>query len=396
MTTLGGIAREKPNNGIFRKNPEYLTNGSEGLPVVWVEELFRGNSIDTKDSRRVTATKGEVEKYGLKKGDVLFCRSSLKLDGIAFNNVYLGEDNAALFECHLIRISPNLEDVSPVFLNWVLRSPQVRAIAKSKSKTSTMTTIDQQSLSSIPIPLPPLAEQRRIAEVLDWAVALRAMRRAALAQLDSLTQSLFLDLFGDPATNPKGWPKRELKDVCEAINDCPHTTPTWTNEGVICLRTSNLSKGGWNWDDTRYVSEAAYHERSKRGYVKDGDIVLSREGTVGIAAIVQPGMQICMGQRLVQLRPAEKTLNSEYLLRHLLCVLDPVRIGQFMVGSTSQHLNVKELRALRIPLPPISLQREFARRVTALEALKTAHRASLVEMDALFATLQHRAFRGEL
>ena len=67
-----------------------------------------------------------------------------------------------------------------------------------------------------------------------------------------------------------------------------------------------------------------------------------------------------------------------------------------MVGSTSQHLNVKELRALAIPLPPIKLQREFAPRVTAVERLKTAHRASLAELDALFATLQHRAFRGEL
>jgi type I restriction enzyme S subunit len=158
-------------------------------------------------------------------------------------------------------------------------------------------------------------------------------------------------LAGSP-TRSKGWLKQELKDVCEAINDCPHTTPTWTKMGFVCLRTSNLSKGGWNWEDTRFVSEAAYHDRSKRGYVEDGDIILSREGTVGIAAIVQPGMKLCMGQRLVQVRPSAKILSSEYLLRHLLCVLDPVRIGQFMVGSTSQHLNVKELRALRIPLPP--------------------------------------------
>lgn len=67
-----------------------------------------------------------------------------------------------------------------------------------------------------------------------------------------------------------------------------------------------------------------------------------------------------------------------------------------MVGSTSQHLNVKELKALPIPMPPLALQHDFARRVAAVEKLKTAHRASLVAMDALFASLQHRAFRGEL
>ena len=135
--SLGAVAREKPNNGIFRKNPEYIQEGKDGLPVVWIEELFRGDSIDTKDSRRVIPAGTEVEKYGLKTGDILFCRSSLKLDGIAFNNVYLGEDDGALFECHLIRISPDLKIVSPVFLNSLLRLPQMRAIAKSKATCRT-------------------------------------------------------------------------------------------------------------------------------------------------------------------------------------------------------------------------------------------------------------------
>ena len=119
--SLGDVARERPNNGIFRKNPDYIQEGKDGLPVVWVEELFRGDSIDTKDSRRVIPAGSEVEKYGLKTGDILFCRSSLKLDGIAFNNVYLGKDDAALFECHIIRISPDLKIISPVFLNCLLR-----------------------------------------------------------------------------------------------------------------------------------------------------------------------------------------------------------------------------------------------------------------------------------
>ena len=135
--------------------PEYLRDGNHGLPVVWVEELFRSDAIDTKHSRRVVPVGREVEKYGLKKGDILFCRSSLKLDGIAFNNVYVGEDDATLFECHLIRLSPNLKLIVPVFLNCLLRLPQMRAIAKSKSRTATMTTIDQQSLCSIDVPAPP-------------------------------------------------------------------------------------------------------------------------------------------------------------------------------------------------------------------------------------------------
>ena len=187
---MGEVAREKPNNGIFRKNPEYIQEGKDGLPVVWVEELFRGDSIDTKDSRRVIPAGSDVEKYGIKTGDILFCRSSLKLDGIAFNNVYLGADDEALFECHLIRFSPNLQIVSPVFLNCLLRLPQMRSIAKSKSKTATMTTIDQRGLCCIELPLPPIELQREFANRMTAVGKMKTAHRASLAELDALFAAL--------------------------------------------------------------------------------------------------------------------------------------------------------------------------------------------------------------
>jgi type I restriction enzyme, S subunit len=186
IRSLGEVARGKPNNGIFRKNPDYLQDGADGLPVVWVEELFRGSHIDIKESRRVRPTSAEVENYGLKHGDILFCRSSLKLDGIAFNNVYLGPDNGALFECHLIRVQPELSIISPIYLNCLLRLPQMRAIAKSKSKTATMTTIDQTSLCSIPVMLPPLALQRKFERHVAEVATMKCRYDISLAKMDAL------------------------------------------------------------------------------------------------------------------------------------------------------------------------------------------------------------------
>ena len=117
VRSLGDLAVKKPNNGVFRRNPEYSESLDSTLPVVWVAELFRGNCIDVSESRRLEATQAEIEKYGLFPGDLLFCRSSLKLDGIAYNNVFLGKREEALFECHLIRVSPRTDVVNPVFLN---------------------------------------------------------------------------------------------------------------------------------------------------------------------------------------------------------------------------------------------------------------------------------------
>ena len=190
VRSLGSLAVEKPNNGVFRRNHEYSESLESGLPVVWVEELFRGNRIDVSESRRLIATRPEIDKFGLLPGDLLFCRSSLKLDGIAYNNVFLGERGEALFECHLIRLSPNTDVVNPMFLNLQLRSIPMRALLKSKSKTATMTTIDQKALSSVEVVVPPVGLQRRFASVVESIERQKASHRAHLGELDTLFSCL--------------------------------------------------------------------------------------------------------------------------------------------------------------------------------------------------------------
>ena len=243
---------------------------------------------------------------------------------------------------------------------------------------------------------PPLDQQKRIAGILDAADALRAKRREALAQLDTFLQSTFLDMFGDPVTNPMGWEKPPLEDLCEKVIDCPHSTPRWSGSGVICLRTSNLGKGEWNWADTRFVIEEDYTERTRRSEILPNDIILSREGTVGVLALVDEGMRLCMGQRLVQLRVNDSQLHPRFLLNLLLHDLAPERLSRLITGSTSKHLNVKELRKLPVLLPPLDLQRRFAVIVASAEQQKAGQRAHLDELDTLFASLQSRAFRGDL
>jgi type I restriction enzyme S subunit len=195
--TLGNVACQKPNNGIFRKKPEYLdrANTDAGLPVVWVEELFRGNSIDVSASRRLEATAGEIDKYGLNTGDILFCRSSLKLDGIAYCSVYGGDEGGALFECHLIRLSPDRDLIDPMFLNMQLRTTAMRAVLKSKSKTSTMTTIDQKALSSVEVVVPPVEEQKRFSSIVAEAEKQKGLFQKQDRELQSLFGSLQVRAF---------------------------------------------------------------------------------------------------------------------------------------------------------------------------------------------------------
>ena len=341
----------------------------------------------------------KYKQYLLKDGDVIIAMTDMATEAkiLGVPTIVKTQGKNLLLNQRvgkLIIKKPEL--INFPYLKYVLNREQVKKYFLKFAGGGLQINLGKEDILSVEIPLPPIAEQKRIAEILDRTQSLISKRKEAIAKLDTLTQSIFLEMFGDPVTNPKGWKTQPLRLICDEINDCPHSTPAWTEHGVICLRTSNLTKGGWNWDDTRFVTEETYHERSKRGYIQTNDIILSREGTVGIAAIVTSEMKVSMGQRLVQVRPSSSYLTSEFLLRYLLYVLEPTRLSRLMVGSTSQHLNVKELRDLSIPNPPISLQQKFSDQMVILEKLKATHRASLSELQALFASLQHRAFRGEL
>ncbi len=186
LRSLGELALRPPNNGIFRRNEDY----GEGARVIWVEDLFRGNALDTEGCRRLTPTEEERRKYSLNYGDILFCRSSLKLEGLGYNNVFLGTDGEALFECHIIRISPNLTMVEPRFLNHALRMPGQRARLFRFAKTVTMSTIDQDGLLEIALPVPPISLQTKFAGLAENYERVRVSQREALRQADHLFQSL--------------------------------------------------------------------------------------------------------------------------------------------------------------------------------------------------------------
>ncbi|MBI1990988.1 MAG: restriction endonuclease subunit S [Betaproteobacteria bacterium] len=243
------------------------------------------------------------------------------------------------------------------------------------------------------IRLPPLAEQRRIAELLDGSEALRAKRRAALTQLDSLTQAIFLDLFGDPVVNPRGWPLKKFGDVGTL------------DRGVSKHRPRNaphLLGGKHPLVQTGEIANCGGYIHSHKSTYSDLGLRQSKMWSAGtlcitIAAnIAKTGIltfDACFPDSVVGFR-AEDPATVEFV-RTWLSFLQKA-LEDSAPESAQKNINLAILRNLDVPIPPIPLQRDFARRVAAVEKLKTAHRASLAELDALFASLQHRAFRGAL
>ena len=264
----------------------------------------------------------------------------------------------------------------------------------------------QRTLRRLPSPCRGWRSSGGLRRVLDRAEALRAKRRAALAQLDSLTHSLFLDLFGDPATNPKGWPIKTLGDLVAEFRY--GSSNKSANQGKPALRIPNVAGGTIDLTNLKLVPvEAAEFERLR---LRDGDLLFVRTNGnpdfVGRCAVFDSkaaetsgfaGDEFIFASYLIRARLAATNIASLFLREYLLGDEGRRQLRSHSKTSAGQfNINTESLGAIPVPHPPIKLQREFARRVTAVERLKTAHRASLAELDALFATLQHRAFRGEL
>ena len=279
--------------------------------------------------------------------------------------------------------------VSAEYLVYALRSG---SLAKTISGTA-QPQITRQSLKAISIPIPPLELQRRIAELLDRAEALRAKRRAALSLLDTLTQSIFLDLFGDPVVNPKGWPREPFSEIGMLDRGIskhrPRNAPELLDGPYPLVQTGEVA----NCDGYIRNFHSTYSEIGLRQSKMwpAGTLCITIAANIGKAGILT--FDACFPDSIVGFRAAESA-TVEYVR----CWLSfrQKALEDAAPESAQKNINLALLRSLLVPLPPIELQREFARRVAAVEKLKVVQRASLAELDRLFVSLQHRAFRGEL
>ena len=291
-------------------------------------------------------------------------------------------------------LRPQRTKVEPRFLfRWFSSNRIQNTLRSFGQQTTNISNLNTDRCLKLPLPLPPLAEQRRIADVLDRAEALRAKRRAALAQLDSLTQSIFRDLFGDPARNSKNLPTISLGSLGNwASGGTPPRSRDHYFEGPIPWFSSGELNEMFVVKSEEHVSNVALAETAAKR-VPSGALMLGMYDTAALKTSIA-GVE-CSCNQAIAFATIDASL-AETLYVYFAIMIGREHFRRLQRGVRQKNLNLSMIRQIQIPQPELPLQGEFARRVTAVETLKTAHRASLAELDALFATLQHRAFRGEL
>ena len=338
-----------------------------------------------------------------KRGDVLVAKITPCFENgkMAFADNLAHELGFGTTEFHVFRPSERI--TGPYLFNF-LRAPYVRKAGAMKMKGAAgQRRVPADFFAALRIPLPPLDEQKRIAGILDAADALRAKRREALAQLDTLLQSTFLDMFGELTGN--GWEMVTVEDVARNKNNAIRTGPfgsqllhsEFVSEGIRVLGIDNAVANVFRKGEPRFITPQKY-ELLRRFTVRPGDVLITIMGTCGRCAVVPEDVGVAINTKhlcCITL-DREKCLPGfmhAYFLEHPLArrYLERSAKGAIMAG-----LNMGIIKALPIPVPPLDLQHRFAAIVESVEQQKASQRAHLAELDTLFASLQSRAFRGDL
>ncbi|BBL70443.1 restriction endonuclease subunit S [Methylogaea oryzae] len=358
----------------------------EGGTIPWVKsgELREGLIATTDEYVTEIAIKESSVKL-VPAGAILLAMYGATVGRLAILGVEATTNQAV---CHIVP-DPNIADTRYLYHAISAQVPTIVAMGVGGAQPN----ISQGLIKDLRISLPPLPEQRRIAAILDQADALRAKRREALADLESLTQSIFIEMFGDPVRNPKGWPLSKLGNVGSL------------NRGVSKHRPRNapeLLGGEYPLVQTGEVANCDGYIRSHNSSYSELGLRQSKiwpAGTLCItiaANIAKTGIltfDACFPDSVVGFR-ADSQEIAEYVRVWLSFLQQSLEAAA--PESAQKNINLAILRGLDIPLPPMPLKRKFALQVHAVEKLKTSQREALAELDALFASLQHRAFRGEL
>ena len=324
-------------------------------------------------------------------GDVLVSTVRPNLNAVA---VVPPELDGATASTGFSVLRPTGELNGRYLFHWV-RSPSFIGAMVRKATGASYPAVSDRIVKDSPIPTPPFPEQRRIAAILDQADGLRAKRRQVLAHLDSLTQSIFHEMFG-------GLPAASTVDA-EALNI--RTGPfgsqllhsEFVDTGIAVLGLDNVVGNEFRWGDRRFITPAKY-EKLKRYTVHEGDVLISIMGTTGRCVVVPPGAPTAINTKHICAITADPTrLDPTFLRASFLWHRDSLaHLRRQTKGSIMDGLNMGIVKAMPIPLPRLSEQHSFTDRTANVEQRRALARRMLDIEDELYASLQSRAFRGEL
>jgi len=372
---------------------------SRSVPEYWGGDLPWVTISDFAAGRIVTTTKERITRIGAAKSGskriprgtlLLSFKLSLGKRTISGCDLFTNEAIAAL---HILDHDAADRD----YLYWALGSIDYDRLVDRAAKGK---TINKAKLKLLRVPLPPLAEQKRIATILDTADSLRAKRREALVQLDTLLQSTFLDMFGDPVTNPMGWVETPFGDIATDTKlGLVRSSKEFGWDFEIPYVRMNAVTGNGHFLPDEVQSTHADAEEAEDFALRPGDFLFNTRNSKELVGkvCVFPGPEGWLfNNNLMRVRFRADVepwvIAMQFRFRRVQRELEKRKSGTTSVFAVYW----KSLRTLPVLVRPSQLQHRFASIVESVELQRASQRAHLAELDTLLASMQSRAFRGDL
>ena len=376
-------------------SPKYL---DEGYPLITSKNLKQG-IIDFSDVSLISEEDyNNINKRSrVNKGDILYSMiGSIGNYALVNKEPHYAIKNVALFKFIDKRL------YNKYFLH-LINSFVIERQIKKAMKGGTQKFVSLKILRNLKIPLPPLDQQKKIAAILDAADAYRQKTKALIEKYDELTQSLFIDMFGDPVANPNGWEIKPLSDFIKSLTtgvSVNSTDKEYKNGDIGILKTSCVYTGIFRAEEAKVIREDEY-ERMKLNPKADS-IIISRMNTselVGKSAYISKDYnELYLPDRLWQSVKGELHHDVRWLSHAVSFQSFMNKISKISSGTSGSMKNISKKNYLNLNMiyPTPELQNQFAERVQAIESQKAQAQASLTQAEDLFNSLLQRAFKGEL
>ena len=371
-------------------------------------KLLNGSNInhgllDTSNTRIYldeNEVAGKYRHFLVDAGDLVIASSGIVVENFHNKIAFVKKEDLPLcMNTSTIRFKTLDEKQASLFyLKFFLKTRIFKAQIQKLITGTAQLNFGPSHLKKILIPLPPLEDQVRIATVLTRAEQLIAKRKESITALDALLKSTFLEMFGDPVRNEKGWERLTGVQYTEMLTVGVVVRPAsyYAETGVIALRSLNIKPNRISLENLVYFSEEASNGPLAKSVLRKGDVVVIRTGLTGIAAVIPADLDGANCIDLIIVRPKQSVLNPYYLTFLLNSDRGKKLVSSKEVGGIQKHFNIGAINKIAFPIPPLALQNQFAAIVEKVEALKAKYQQSLDELENLYGSLSQRAFKGEL
>ena len=381
ITNIGSIAdiTDYVANGSFatlRENVSYLNDNGYAILVRladYTNKFDKGKFVYIDEHAYDFLSKSKL--FG---GEIIM--SNVGSIGKSFICPDLGMPMSLAPNSIVIRTSNN------PFYHYLFQSDYFQTELRAISSQTALPKFNKTSFKKINVPVPPIAEQEKIVAELDCLSGIIEKKKQQLKELDALAQSIFYEMFGDPVENEKRWEVKKLGEVCD-VRDGTHDSPKYLEHSEYVLVTSKniTSDGDIDFTTANYISKEDYDAINKRSYVDFGDIIMAMIGTIGKPIIVkETSRKFCIKNvALIKFEESTSVTNT-----YIQALLSNNSYASYIQGNnkggTQKFIALGTIRKLLTPIPPLTLQQDFACKIETIEKQKELIAQSIKETETLF------------